>query len=344
MNYPELYQQLYFDLPEDRIAKFPHTSRDGSKLMVLQRHRASQTHSQFSELRQWLRPGDLLVLNNSKVIPARLKAHTLSGLPIEVFLLAASPQCPTRWECLVRPMKRFKSDALVVQIGGLELSLERCGPRCTLSFPAQWTAEQIHTWLAENGQVPLPPYFKREALPEDKERYQTVYATEPGSVAAPTAGLHFTPQLLNELQQSGVGVAEVTLHVGYGTFAPLRDEQIASGTLHPETYFVPEATSKHLATTRARGGRVIAVGTTSLRTLESAAKLGPQGNTTLFIQPGYTFTQVDGLLTNFHLPDSSLLLLVAAFLGTNETREAYQQALCSDYRFYSYGDAMLILP
>ena len=337
-----------FELPPDRIAQEPAGERDASRLLVLERGSGRTTHRIFREIGDELAAGDLLVLNDTKVVPARLSARKSTGGRIEI-LLVEPLERPSVWRALLsggkslRPGVRLTvSDALAVEI------LEREGEswRVELSAAGDPTVAAFAA-----GSVPLPPYIERSrddpraAL--DRERYQTVYASRPGAVAAPTAGLHFTPRLLEAIRARGVAIAEVVLHVGIGTFRPLRPEDLASGQLHAERFELPAATAQAVAAARARGGRVCAVGTTSARVLESCAdadgRVSPQrGETRLFLAPGARFRAVDALLTNFHLPRSSLLLLVCAFAGREPVLAAYREALALGYRFYSYGDAMWI--
>lgn len=323
-----------FDLPDDRIARQPAPERDGSRLLVSRADGLDDRR--FFELPGLLAPGDLLVANDTRVMAARLFAHRDTGGSVEIFLLQPGPG-PV--DCLVRPARRLRDGERLALDGGGAVVLRGAGNR--------WKAELDRSAtevMAEQGHVPLPPYLGRPDVPEDRERYQTVYAGPLGSCAAPTAGLHFTPAVLDALRSRGIGWATVTLHVGIGTFRPVDADDLATGRLHAEPYAIPEATADAIAATRAAGGRIIAVGTTSCRTLESWAASGePVGETRLFIRPGYRFRVVDGLVTNFHLPRSSLLMLVAALIGRDRLFSAYEHALTHDYRFFSYGDAMLVL-
>jgi S-adenosylmethionine:tRNA ribosyltransferase-isomerase len=336
-----------YALPPERIAQHPPNERDASRLLVLDRATGARTHAQIRELPHWLRPGDLLVVNASRVVPARLRGRKASGGAAEALLLGPRAGCAGQFRALVRsggrlrPGLKFRfgpaGDALDAEL------VERCGDgEVVLAFEPGADPYAI-------GETPLPPYIRRDA-PEDAdvERYQTVYARVPGSVAAPTAGLHLSDRLLAALDAAGVERAEVVLHVGPGTFRPVRPADIERRRLHAEAFELSEATAARIAATRERGGRVIAVGTTSARVLEACA--APDGGvqparaeTDLFLTPGCAFRVVDALLTNFHLPRSSLLLLVAAFAGREAILDAYAEAVREGYRFYSYGDAMLIL-
>lgn len=330
-----------FDLPPDRIATHPPAERDGGRLCVLPRTGGSPSHRAIVDLPDLLRPGDLLVANDTAVLPARLHARRDTGGAVEVLLLSGEEgEVPA----LLRPARRVKvGEALRVATGRVVV--------CALPDAdgiARVRPEPDVATVLRSGEVPLPPYLGRASEPSDRERYQTVYAGPAGSVAAPTAGLHLTHAVLGRLAARGVGFATVTLHVGIGTFRPLRPEDLARGALHAEPWVVPEATARAIAATRAAGGRVVAVGTTSARVLESAVDdagvvRAGAGVTTLFLRPGSTWRVVDGLLTNFHLPGSSLLLLVGSLVGLERLLASYQEAVARGYRFYSYGDAMLVL-
>ncbi len=330
-----------FDLPEGAIATRPKGRRDSSRLMVLPRAGGEPIHHQFSDLPSLLREGDLLVVNNVRVMAARLRAERSTGGRVEVLLLGLGPgPIP----CMCKPARRLKVGEVLTAPGGT-LTIEALADeegllRVTASPSAQALMEQ-------GGELPLPPYMNRSADEADTERYQTVFAGPLGASAAPTAGLHFTPELLQILGDMGVGIAEVTLNVGIGTFRPLRPEDVERGELHKETYTVPAGTAEAIARTRERGGRVIAVGTTSARTLESAWRNGAvqpgDDATTLFVRPPYEFQAIDGLITNFHLPRSSLLMLVSSLCSRERLLSAYREAVTEGYRFYSYGDAMLLL-
>lgn len=349
-----------YELPPELIAQQPAPERDGSRLFMLHRATGKWEHRRFRDILEFLRPGDCLILNDSRVIPARLRAVKESGGgAVEVFLTEeVSPNC---WWTLARPAKRLRPGARV-------RLLDRHGLDAGVSAEVLGKNEEGHVQfrfdgpgdirqrLPELGDTPLPPYIERPAgaSSEDLRRYQTVFAAREGSVAAPTAGLHFTEALLAEAERRGVEIAKVTLHVGLGTFAPVKTERIEDHRMHREWYEIPPSTADAIARVKARGGRVWAVGTTALRTLESSAaqhgQLSPgQGETRLFVHPPYRFRVVDVLLTNFHLPESTLLMLISAFAAPGETSgrdlilRAYAEAIRERYRFFSYGDAMLIL-
>jgi S-adenosylmethionine:tRNA ribosyltransferase-isomerase len=336
-----------FVLPAAAIAQRPAVRRDGSRLMVVDRDSGALTHARFDAVHRFLRPGDVLVLNDSKVIPARLVGRKRSGGLVEALLV--DRHSTDQWTALVRPARRVGRDTALEFGGGLRARCvgQASHGRTLLQFSAEGDLEDA---LARAGRLPLPPYIYRPNGPDadDLERYQTIYARHPGSIAAPTAGLHFTADLLEEVQRCGVIVARVTLHVGPATFQPIRTADVSQHTLDGERYHVPEATVGAVARAESTGKRVIAVGTTATRAIESAAdgrghlRVG-SGVAETVIRPGYRFRVVDGLLTNFHLPRSSLLLLVSAFLGRETVLRCYREALALGYRFYSYGDAMLLL-
>jgi len=336
-------EEFRFDLPDELIAKFPASPRDHSRLLVINRKNRSLQHHHFYDLPKFLLPSDLLVLNNTKVLPARLFGNDSNGKQFEVFLLKSSSESKLSWHCLVRPGKKVRD--------GIRLFFDNGGkgdvqPLCEQTFEITFSLEKnqnIMDWLFETGNSPLPPYIKRKADLNDKSTYQTVYAKNSGSVAAPTAGLHFTDNLIANLQSKGIETAEVTLHVGYGTFSPIRAENILEHKMHTEEYEIPQSVLTKINLAKKSGRRVVAVGTTSLRTLESYPDLGPRGSTNIYITPGYELKIANGLITNFHLPESSLYVLVASLLGIDFCRAVYQEAISHKYRFYSYGDAMLIL-
>lgn len=327
-----------YALPPELIAQAPLPQRSASRLLVVEG--ARRTDSRFVDLPQWLRAGDLLVMNDSRVLHARLLGRKESGGQVEVMVeRLLEPDvvlAQVRASKSPQPGSRLRlEDALDVEVLGREGEFYR------LRFSGD-AAELIE----RHGRLPLPPYIERMAEAPDELRYQTVYARETGSVAAPTAGLHFDQDLLVKLGEMGVGIAYVTLHVGAGTFQPVRVENLAEHRMHSERYVMPQATADAMAATRARGGRIVAVGTTSLRVLESAAlegglKVGA-GETALFVTPGFEFRMVDVLITNFHLPKSTLLMLVSAFGGLEDIRATYRHAIAARYRFFSYGDAMLL--
>ena len=336
---------FYFDLPEELIAQHPADQRDHSRLMHLNRETGEIEHKHFYDVIDLLEPGDLLVLNNSRVIPARLigeREDTHS--PIE-FLLLKQKDLDV-WEILVRPGKHAKIGKRFVFGGGLlkaeVIDIVEEGNRI-VKFEHEGN---IYNVLDEIGQMPLPPYITEKLA--DKERYQTVYSDPIGSAAAPTAGLHFTEELLDKIRAKGVKTAFVTLHVGLGTFRPVKVEDFENHIMHTEHYMLPEETAKLINETKAAGHRVIAVGTTSCRTLESvAAKYGEikadDDDTSIFIYPGYKFRVLDGLITNFHLPESTLIMLVSAFAGYENVMNAYKTAVDERYRFFSFGDSMAII-
>ncbi len=346
-----------YELPQELIAQNPAVPRDSSRLLVV--NSASIQHNTFQDLPKLLRPGDLLVMNNTQVIPARLYGRKSTGAEIEVLLLEERQH--NCWLALVKPGKRFKHGAKVIfeargEIASsvsksqqfltatvLETDKATGGRLLQFDVPEGMSFMQL---LDIFGVLPLPPYIT--ASNADSEQYQTVYAKNPGAIAAPTAGLHFTPKVLQQLGDRGINQAFITLHVGLGTFRPLEVEDVTTHKMHEEWIEVPLSTVEMIRATKASGGRVIAVGTTVTRTLEGAASSGDLqpfcGKTDLFIYPGYQWRVVEGLITNFHLPRSSLLMLVSALIGRQRLLSIYQEAIASQYRFYSFGDAMLILP
>lgn len=334
-----------FDLPPERIAQVPDPSRDGSRLMVVDRATGTISHRHFRDIVSLIPPGDTLVVNTTRVMKARLLGTRDSGRPAEVLLLREQPD--GRWEAMVRPGSKLGRGRRVTVAPDFHVVIEEALDRGTRLVRLH-TPFPVHDAIERHGHVPLPPYIERADSPADTERYQTVYARETGSVAAPTAGLHFTPALLEALAARGVRRAEVLLHVGAGTFKPVEVDDPARHEMHDEWCQVSEDTARLIADTRARAGKVWAVGTTSVRTLESMAAgegLVRAGHmdTRAFIRPPYTWRVVDRLITNFHLPRSTLIMLVAALAGYELTMEAYQQAIRNGYRFYSYGDAMLVV-
>ena len=336
-----------YDLPDDRIAQEPATRRDASKLLVLDRETGDVTHRVFHEIGDVLTAGDLLVVNDTRVLAARLAARKPTGGRVEVLLV--EPCGPRVWRALVSGSRSLRPGVSLTVSEEIEAQLlEREGDLWRIALHAS-SGDPVQAALAA-GAMPLPPYIRRDEAGArgalDRERYQTVYAKSPGAVAAPTAGLHFTRELLESLRARGIGVAALTLHVGPGTFLPVRTDDVASHVLHEEAYDVPEATVEAVRRTKAAGRRVVAVGTTVARTLEAAAAgddlRAGAGRTSLFIYPGYRFRVVDALVTNFHLPRSTLLMLVCALAGRERTLSAYRVAVREGYRFYSYGDAMLV--
>ncbi|HIY38016.1 MAG TPA: tRNA preQ1(34) S-adenosylmethionine ribosyltransferase-isomerase QueA [Candidatus Agathobaculum merdigallinarum] len=336
---------FYFDLPERLIAQHPLEQRDSSRLMVLDRADGSVTHRHFRDLLEYVRPGDCIVFNNSRVIPARLMGHAVGRTtPIEVLLLTDRGE--GLWECLTRPGRKTREGTeLTFGDGLLTATVEKVQPdgNRLIRFHYEGIFLEI---LDKLGTMPLPPYIKEKL--DDPERYQTVYSKTPGSAAAPTAGLHFTKELLAELEQKGVKLAFVTLHVGLGTFRPVKEEEITDHVMHSEYYIMDEETAAQINQTRDEGGKIWAVGTTACRTLETIAdengRVRPQsGWTDIFIYPGYRFKAVDHLVTNFHLPESTLMMLISAFATREIVMDAYQQAIDEEYRFFSFGDSMLLL-
>ena len=338
-------KDFYFDLPQELIAQDPLEDRASSRLLVLDKDTGEITHKGFRDILEYLKPGDCLVINDTKVIPARLfgvKEDT--GAKIEILLLKRREN--DIWETLVKPGKKAKPGTRIVfgegLLTGTVLETVDDGNRL-IQFSYEGIFEEI---LDQLGQMPLPPYITHQL--KDKNRYQTVYAKHEGSAAAPTAGLHFTKELLKQVEDMGVKIAHVTLHVGLGTFRPVKVEHVQDHHMHSEFYVVEESEAKKVNDTKEAGGRVICVGTTSCRTVESAAdengrlKAGT-GWTDIFIYPGYQFKILDGLITNFHLPESTLVMLVSALAGREHILAAYEEAIRERYRFFSFGDAMLIL-
>lgn len=339
---------FYYDLPEELIAQFPSEERDLCRLMVLDRSTGEVSHHVFRDIIEYLRPEDMLVVNSSKVIPARLIGITdKTGSPMELLLLRALES--GEWETLVRPGKRAKVGASFSFGDILHATVTSIvdGGNRTVKF--EYDKEKytsIYEVLDIVGNMPLPPYITKKL--ENKSDYQTVYAREEGSAAAPTAGLHFTEELLERIKAKGVGYGEVTLHVGLGTFRPVKVESIEEHLMHGEYFHIDDEVAKEINERRARGGRIIAVGTTSARVLESVSSpdgiVHPiSGETSIFIYPGYKFKAVDALITNFHLPESTLIMLVSALAGKDNVMNAYKQAVEDKYRFFSFGDAMLIV-
>ena len=336
---------FYYELPRELIAQDPLEDRSGSRLLVLNRSTGETEHHIFREIREYLRPGDCLVVNDTKVIPARLiGSREGTGAKIEVLLLKR--RADDVWETLVKPGKKARPGVRLCFGDGLlrgeVLEVVEEGNRL-IRFTYEGIFEEI---LDRLGQMPLPPYITHQL--KDRNRYQTVYAKHDGSAAAPTAGLHFTPELLDEIRKKGVQIAHVTLHVGLGTFRPVKVEAIEDHHMHSEFYVVEEEQARIINETRAGGGRIIAVGTTSCRTLESAADedgvlRAGSGWTDIFIYPGYEFRLTDCLITNFHLPESTLLMMVSALAGRERILKAYEAAVKERYRFFSFGDAMFII-
>ena len=335
---------FYYDLPQELIAQTPLDKRDSSRLMTLDRVTGETAHHHFYELPEFLNPGDCLILNDSRVLPARLLGQRLpGGGACEVLLLIDRGE--KTWECLVRPGRKMRTGAKL-SFGNGELTAEVVGEVEGGNRLVRFDYEGIFLEVLEHlGKMPLPPYIKEEL--QDQERYQTVYSKVLGSAAAPTAGLHFTPELLEKIAAKGVGIGYVTLHVGLGTFRPVKEEEITDHEMHSEYCVISQETADLINRTKANGGRCICVGTTSCRTLESwAAEDGHMepkaGWTNIYIYPGYKFKVMDGLVTNFHLPESTLIMLVSAFAGREHVLAAYREAVEEKYRFFSFGDAMFI--
>ena len=331
-----------FDLPESQIAQTPIEPRDHSRLMCVNRATGALTHEHFYDVIDHLQPNDALVINETRVIPARLYGERESGGACEVLLLRQIG--PKRWETLVKPGKKLRVGAQI-SFGGGRMTATIVAPTDAggrvVDFSCEGTFEAA---LDELGEMPLPPYIHEKL--RDRDRYQTVYAREDGSAAAPTAGLHFTPELLQKIRDKGVEIVPILLHVGLGTFRPVKVEDVSEHVMHSEYCEVTPQAVAALRKARAAGGRIVAVGTTSVRTLESASLSGQlepfRGWTDIFVTPGYEFKSVDALITNFHLPGSTLIMLVSAFMGREEALQAYKVAVEEGYRFFSFGDAMLI--
>ena len=334
---------FYYDLPEELIAQTPLEKRDASRLMTLDRVTGEVTHKHFYDIIEYLNPGDCLVMNDSRVLPARLLGHRPTGGAVEVLLLRDLGD--KRWECLCRPGKKMQPGSEVI-FGNGELTATVREVQEDGNRVVEFHYEGIFLEVLERlGKMPLPPYIKEEL--QDQERYQTVYSRELGSAAAPTAGLHFTRELLDQIRAKGVKTAFVTLHVGLGTFRPVKAEEVLEHHMHSELCMMNEETARILNETRAAGGRIVCVGTTSCRTLESL--VNDDGSfeaksrwTDIFIYPGYHFKAMDALITNFHLPESTLVMLVSAFAGREHVLNAYKIAVENRYRFFSFGDAMYI--
>lgn len=329
-----------YELPETLIAQYPLPERTASRLMKVSIQEQSCSHGWFPDVLEWLNPGDLLVLNDTKVFPARLYGAKETGGQIECLIerVVGLRQALTHIKASKAPKvgSKLKFDAMHAEVISREGEL----------FLLEFDCEELFSYLEKSGHIPLPPYISREDETLDESRYQTVYAKHRGAVAAPTAGLHFSKELLSAIEKKGIKIETVTLHVGAGTFQPVRVESISSHKMHRETFSISQACSESVNQTHAEGGRVLAVGTTTLRALESASRSGKTcpyaGETDLFIRPGFQFNAVDALVTNFHLPKSTLLMLVTAFGGYDNVMQAYREAVVEHYRFFSYGDAMLI--
>ena len=340
---------FFYDLPEELIAQHPSAQRDASRLMVLDRESGTVDHKHFFDIIDYLRPDDVLVINDSKVIPARLYGHSEGREDATLELLLLRQRELDTWETLVKPGKRAKVGSRAVFGGGILTcevsSITEEGNRIIKFDYDREKYASVYEILHQIGLMPLPPYITEQL--KENDRYQTVYAREEGSAAAPTAGLHFTPELLDRIREKGVAIAPVMLHVGLGTFRPVKVERIEDHVMHTEFISVSEESARIINERRARGGRVICVGTTSCRTIESASEADGtvkaiSGDTGIFIYPGYKFKAVDALITNFHLPESTLLMLVSAFYNKESVMAAYNTAVSEKYRFFSFGDAMFI--
>ena len=340
---------FYYDLPEERIAQHPAEKRDHSRLMVLDRATGELSHHVFYEILDYLNEGDVLVVNDSKVIPARLYGHAEGREEAALELLLLRQRDLDTWECLVKPGKRARLGSRSVFGGGIltgeVIDLVEEGNRIIRFTYDKEKYENIYEVLNLIGLMPLPPYITEQL--SDNSRYQTVYAREEGSAAAPTAGLHFTPELLEKIKAKGVKIAPVMLHVGLGTFRPVKADRIDEHVMHSEFFSVPKESADVINECKAKGGRLFCVGTTSCRTIESVAREdgtipAMSGDTGIFIYPGYRFKAVDALITNFHLPESTLLMLVSALYNREKMMEAYETAVREEYRFFSFGDAMFI--
>ena len=341
-----LKRDFWYDLPKEQIAQEPVSPRDAARLMIMHRDSDTLEHRVFRDLPEFLQPGDLLVVNNSKVLPARIiGTKQPTGAVCELLLLRQV--IGDQWECLAKPGKRMQPGTLVsFGDGSLTATVDSTQPDGNKLDTFHYDTETLYEKLDAFGKMPLPPYITKQL--EDQSQYQTVYAKELGSAAAPTAGLHFPPELMDTLRAMGVDIAEVTLHVGLGTFRPVKEDEITDHQMHSEWYSISEETAAKINATHAAGHRVIAVGTTSCRTLEAVAAthgcIKPcSGNTEIFLYPGVPFHCIDGLITNFHLPESTLIMLVSAFYGYEKTMSAYNTAVEQGYRFFSFGDAMLII-
>ena len=340
---------FYYELPEELIAQHPEKKRDESRLLVIDRKTGKLEHKHFYDIVDYINPEDVLVVNDSKVIPARLYGHVEGREEAKIELLLLRNHATDCWETLVKPGKRAKIGSRLVfgdgMLKGEIIDMVEEGNRIIKFDYDREKFSNVYEILHEIGLMPLPPYITERL--EDKSRYQTVYAREEGSAAAPTAGLHFTPELLDKLKEKGVAVVPVMLHVGLGTFRPVKEDNIKDHIMHSEYFSVSEESARIINERRAKGGRVICVGTTSTRTLESVALEdgtvpAMSGDTGIFIYPGYKFKAVDALITNFHLPESTLLMLVSAFYNRDAMIEAYETAVKEKYRFFSFGDAMFI--
>lgn len=336
--------EFFYELPEELIAQTPLENRSSSRMLILNKETGELSHEHFYDIKKYLKPGDLLVMNNSRVIPARIFGTRVDTGSVVEFLLLKQVENNV-WETLVKPGKKAKIGKKFDFSGIMTGTIEDIGEE-GIRFIRFECEENIFVTLDKIGQMPLPPYIK-ETL-KDKERYQTVYSDPVGSAAAPTAGLHFTDELLSDIRAMGVNTAYVTLHVGLGTFRPVKEDEITDHIMHSEHFILPQETVDAIENTKKNGGRVIAVGTTTTRTLESVARdygklVACDKNTDIFIYPPYEFKVLDGLITNFHLPESTLIMLVSAFAGYDNTMNAYKKAVEEKYRFFSFGDSMMII-
>ncbi len=338
-------KEFDYHLPEELIAQHPTQKRDASRLLVVDRDTRSWEHRHFFDIIEYLQPGDCLVLNDSKVLPARLRGKK-RGTGANMELLLTREEAPDQWLCLAKPGKRLKPGDVVDLGPDFRARVLEVAEEGLRRMQFEYTGVFLEK-LYQYGTMPLPPYIQRQTDETDEERYQTVYSKDYGSVAAPTAGLHFTQALLEKIQAKGIHLAYVTLHVGLGTFRPVKADRVTDHEMHWEQYEITEENARLINETKKQGGRIIAVGTTATRTLESSQKGGQvvagMGDTNIFIYPGYDFSVIDGQLTNFHLPKSTLLMLVSAFYDTSGILEVYREAVNQGYRFFSYGDAMLLL-
>ncbi len=341
-----IIEEFDYPLPSSLIAQYPSPQRGKTSLMILHRHTGLIEHRSFQALTQYVKAGDLLVMNNTRVLPARLIGKKETGGRVEVLLIPLWNGTKGEWKTLIKGSTKGKRRIRIRFEQGFEGDVEEIKDgkgRIHFSYPGE-----VMDILQKIGHIPLPPYIKRGDEPLDRDRYQTIFAKKEGSIAAPTAGLHFTHDLLHSLKQNGIRTVEITLHVGIGTFAPIKVRNIEGHPMEAEWVEISEETAKEIKETKARSGRVIAVGTTTTRALESFSNgeggVRPgKGMTSLFIYPPYRFRVIDGLVTNFHLPKSTLIMLTSAFAGKDLLMKAYEEAICRKYRFYSYGDAMLIL-
>jgi S-adenosylmethionine:tRNA ribosyltransferase-isomerase len=336
-----------FELPPELIAQHPPRERQLSRMLVMSRETGICQSHPFTDIASFLEPGDCLVINNTRVIPARLMGYRDSGGKVEALLLEeVSPQC---WKCMLRPGRRLHEGEKITFESNAEYSYEIVRRRDDGTFEIRFSTEDVIELLEQHGHIPLPPYIRREAGEQDRARYQTVYAQHPGAVAAPTAGLHFTPEIMDELKSRGVDIAPVTLHVGPGTFQPVKVENLDQHQMHEEAYYLSAESAELINRAKDRGHRVVAIGTTSVRVLETCADpatgrvVAGQGRTRIFLYPPKRPVVTDALLTNFHLPKSTLIMLVSTFSSVENVLKAYQVAVQEKMRFYSYGDCMLLI-